>query len=202
MDNTPAPPGQSAVVDLTKYPRAQEFVSRCAEFFDQVQNLTPGKELEARLNQSHGPGTPFYEDFCRYIREGLDEGWVASLEIDGRRYRRGKIAEPSEATRFFSITAVYMESASCEDPNGEGLPIFSGQYHKHPYGEINCVVQLDETAQMQGMSGWQGAGWTSPGPGTHHYPRVRGGRLVALFFLPAGRITYDASPDMAQPISI
>ncbi|KAK8054239.1 p-hydroxylaminobenzoate lyase [Apiospora saccharicola] len=180
MDNTPAPPGQSAVVDLSKYPRAQEFVNRCAEFFDEVQNLTPGKELEARLNQSHGPGTPFYEDFCRYIREGLDEGWVASLEVDGRRYRRGKIAEPSEATRFFSITA----------------------YHKHPYGEINCVVQLDDTAQLQGMSGWQGAGWTSPGPGTHHYPRVRGGRLVALFFLPAGRITYDASPDMAQPISI
>lgn len=164
---------------------------------------TPGKELEARLNKTHGPGTPFYEDLCRYIRQGLDEGWVASLEVDGRRYRRGKIAEPSEATRFFSITAVYMDSGHCEDHDeGGGSPFFSGQYHKHPYGEINCVIQLDETAQLQGMSGWQGAGWTSPGPGTHHYPRVRGGRLVALFFLPAGRITYDASPDMAQPVSI
>ncbi|KAK8045457.1 hypothetical protein PG993_005481 [Apiospora rasikravindrae] len=212
MDNTPAPPGQSAVVDLGQYPTAQAFVTRCAEFFDQVQNLTPGKELEARLNQTHGPGTPYYEDLCRYIREGLDEGWVASLEVDGRRYRRGKIAEPSEATRFFSITTVYMDSggagdgADPHDGNGTkdgGEPaVFSGQYHKHPYGEINCVVQLDDTAQLQGMSGWQGAGWTSPGPGTHHYPRVRGGRLVSLFFLPAGRITYDASPAMAQPISI
>ena len=128
---------------------------------------------------------------------------MAALEVDGKRYRRGKIAEPSEATRFFSVTAVYMDSEDADaDKDGEERPFFSGQYHKHPYGEINCVVQLDDTAQLQGMNGWQGAGWTSPGPGTHHYPRVRGGRLVALFFLPAGRITYDASPEMAQPISI
>lgn len=35
------------------------------------------------------------------------------------------------------------------------------------YGEINCVVQIDKTAELMGMQGWQGAGWTSPGPGTH-----------------------------------
>ncbi|KAK8124225.1 hypothetical protein PG999_004143 [Apiospora kogelbergensis] len=203
MDNAPVPPGQSAVVDLSQYPSAQQFLNRCTEFFDEVINLTPGKDLEARLNKEHGPGTPYYEDLCRYIRQGLDEGWVAALEVDGKRYRRGKIAEPSEATRFFSVTAVYMDSEDADaDKAGEERPFFSGQYHKHPYGEINCVVQLDDTAQLQGMNGWQGAGWTSPGPGTHHYPRVRGGRLVALFFLPAGRITYDASPEMAQPISI
>lgn len=45
---------------------------------------------------------------------------------------------------------------------------YSGQYHVHPYGEINCVVQIDKTAELKGMQGWQGAGWTSPGPGTHH----------------------------------
>ena len=53
-----------------------------------------------------------------------------------------------------------------------------------------------------GMSGWQGAGWTSPGPGTHHYPEVRGGVLVALFFLPAGRISYKAGPEAPQQIAI
>ena len=57
-------------------------------------------------------------------------------------------------------------------------------------------------------------GWTSPGPGTHHYPLVRGGALVALFFLPAGRcvtrigcelisdlssISYKARPESPQP---
>lgn len=83
--------------------------------------------------------------------------------MDGRKYRRSKVKLPSAETRYFSLTTVYMESQE----------EYSGQYHKHPYGEINCVVQLDETAELKGMQGWQKAGWTSPGPGTHHYPQVR-----------------------------
>jgi hypothetical protein len=95
--------------------------------------------------------------------------------------------------------------------------LYRGNYHSHPYGEINCVIPLNETAQLKGMSGWQGAGWTSPGAGTHHYPevsvqvridryfvlthhnKVRGGAVVALYFLPAGRISFLATPDMPQP---
>jgi hypothetical protein len=155
---------------------------------------TPGKDLEHRLNTSYGPGTPYYEDFCTLIRNAIsqNEGWVATDEIDGPKYRRSKVALPSESTHYFSITTVYMNSQE----------EYSGQYHKHPYGEINCVVQIDETAELKGMSGWQGKGWTSPGPGTHHYPQVRGGALVALFFLPAGRISYKASPGEPQPVSV
>ena len=57
-------------------------------------------------------------------------------------------------------------------------------------------------AQGRGMRGWQGAGWTSPGPGTHHYPQGRGGASVQLFFLPAGRIAYDKEPGSEQPESL
>lgn len=124
--------------------------------------------------------------------------------MDGPKYRRSKIKLPSAETRFFSLTTVYMESQE----------EYSGQYHKHPYGEINCVVQIDKTAELKGMQGWQSAGWTSPGPGTHHYPQVkffvgiekaslteqvRNGALMALFFLPAGRISYNARPEEPQP---
>ncbi|KAI1170988.1 p-hydroxylaminobenzoate lyase [Nemania sp. FL0916] len=193
MDSTPSQAGQAAVLDLEKWPTAQILVKRCGEFLTEVEDLTPGKELEERLNKDYGPGNGYYDDLCRLVRQGLDEGWVAETELGhGRKYRRGKIALPSAQTRFFSITVVYMES---ED-------VFSGQYHAHPYGEINCVVQVDETAELEGMNGWQGAGWTSPGPGTHHYPRVRKGALVALFFLPAGRISYNATPGTKQPLSI
>ena len=65
--------------------------------------------------------------------------------------------------------------------------LYSGQHHAHPYGEIICVAHIDQTAELKGMQGWQDAGWTSPGRGTHHYSQVSGGALVALFFLPAGR---------------
>ncbi|KAH7161704.1 p-hydroxylaminobenzoate lyase [Dactylonectria macrodidyma] len=181
-----------AVLDLLQWPTAQKFVDRCSQFLHEVEDLTPGKQLEARLNKDYGPGNPYFEDFCSYIRQGLEEGWVAQTELDGRKYRRGRIALPTAETRYFSITTVFM--ASEEE--------YVGQYHSHPYGEINCVIQLDPNAELMGMQGWQGAGWTSPGPGTHHYPQVRGGALVALFFLPAGRISYNAKPGDPQPTSV
>ncbi|KIW12617.1 hypothetical protein PV08_09895 [Exophiala spinifera] len=185
----PTKVGVAPLLDLSKYPQAQAFVARCCEFFDEVKDLTPGAPLEARLNRDYGPGNAYYEDFCKFIKAGLDEGWAATAELDGPKYRRSRIVAPSAETHFISITTVYMESQE----------EYRGQYHAHPYGEINCVVQIDETAELKGMQGWQGAGWTCPGPGTHHYPEVRGGALVALFFLPAGRISYAAKPGDPQP---
>jgi hypothetical protein len=72
--------------------------------------------------------------------------------------------------------------------------IFRGDYHLHPYGELNLVVPLDATALLAGFNGWRGAGWTAPPLGSHHYPEAKGGALIALFFLPAGRISYDIKP--------
>lgn len=85
----------ATVLDLEKHPLAQKLVKRCSEFFDEVQNLwvlpyqgerrsssssprTPGKELEMKLNRDYGPGTPYYDDFCQLIKQGLVEGWVAA----------------------------------------------------------------------------------------------------------------------------
>lgn len=131
--------------------------------FSQFRTLTkyrtPGHELEAFLNTHYGPGNAYYEDFCKLCRIGVDEGWVAATEIDGPNYRRGKIALPCPESRYISITTVYMNSQQ----------EYNGQYHAHPYGEINCVVQIDPTAELSGMQGWQGAGWTSPGPGEFEY---------------------------------
>jgi hypothetical protein len=103
----------------------------------------------------------------------------------------------------------------------DGEEDFKGQYHAHPYGEINCVIPIDEGAELAGLNGWMGKGWTSPreccsfltfnevvisngrsshpDPGSHHYPQCRRGGVVALFFLPAGRISYDAKPEDAMP---
>jgi hypothetical protein len=55
------------------------------------------------------------------------------------------------------------------------------------------VVPLDPEAKLMGPRGWSGAGWTAPAPGSHHYPEVKGGALIALFYLPAGRISYDVA---------
>ena len=69
-----------------------------------------------------------------------------------------------------------------------------GQYHLHPYGELNLVVPLVPGAVLAGPLGWQGAGWTAPAPGSHHYPEVKLGAVIALFYLPAGRNSYAIRP--------
>jgi hypothetical protein len=68
----------------------------------------------------------------------------------------------------------------------------------HPYGELNLVAPIDERALLKGLQGWQGAGWTAPDPGSRHFPEVRGGALIGLFYLPAGRISYDFTPPIVS----
>ncbi|KAL2280825.1 hypothetical protein FJTKL_12326 [Diaporthe vaccinii] len=176
----------------TVHPNQEKLISQISSFLSEVENLTPGKSLEDHLNKSYGPGTPHYDTLAGLIKSGLEEGWVANIPIDGQRYRRSRVSPPTEATRFCSVTTVYMATVGGEED-------FKGQYHAHPYGEINCVVPIDEGAELRGLNGWMGKGWTSPHPGSHHYPQCRRGGVVALFFLPAGRISYDAKPEDAMP---
>jgi hypothetical protein len=163
---------------------ARELIDRSIPFLEEVKNRTAGEELDVWLNTTYGPGSALYDDLARMIADGVRAGWAANIEVDGPKYRRSKIAEPSAELNYFSVTAVYMDSV---EP-------YRGQYHQHPYGELNLVVPLDAGAELAGPLGWCGPGWTAPGPGSHHYPEVRGGALIALFYLPAGRISYDITP--------
>ncbi|KAK9895485.1 hypothetical protein P389DRAFT_197542 [Cystobasidium minutum MCA 4210] len=179
----------------TPHPDELALVALAEEFMTEIKDLTPGKKLEAKLNTEYGPESRYYKGFEELALRGLKDGWLANVEIEGPRYRRSRLRQPSEQLNWFSITAVYMDSLD--------EAVFSGQYHAHPYGEINMSIQVPGTGpnpQLEGLNDfWAGKGWTCPGPGSHHYPRVRGGGVIALFFLPAGRISYNATPDMPQP---
>ncbi|MBD9727481.1 DUF4863 family protein [Streptomyces sp. ID-01-6.2a] len=120
-----------------------------------------GKELEAWLNATYGPDSEFYRDLARLIRIGvLEEGWAADVEVDGPRYRCSRLAEPTAETHYFSITAVYMNS----------VERYRGQYHAHPYGELNLVVPVDPGDTLVGPSG------RPPGdPGRRHGARALSG---------------------------
>jgi Domain of unknown function (DUF4863) len=39
------------------------------------------------------------------IADGVRDGWAANVEVDGRKYRRSRIAEPRDIMNYFSITA-------------------------------------------------------------------------------------------------
>lgn len=170
----------------------EELIATSLPFLEQIKNMTAGSEVERWLNATHGPGSKLYERLAALVKAGVRDGWAANVEIRGARYRRSRISEATPQTMGFSITAVYMDSTGNDQGNPEGS--FRGDYHAHPYGEFNMVVPLNDGAALAGPNGWCYGGWTAPPPGSHHYPEAKGGAVIALFYLPAGRISYDIQP--------
>jgi hypothetical protein len=172
-----------------------QLIATSVPLLHEIRNMTANADTERWLNSEHGPGTQIYDQLAALIKRGVAEGWAANIEVDGPKYRRSRIHEPDASTGYFSITAVYMDSSGNTQNNPEGS--LRGQYHSHPYGEFNMVVPLTPQAAIAGPTGWCHEGWTAPPPGSHHYPEVKSGALIALFFLPAGRISYDILPPTA-----
>ena len=178
-----------------------ELIEAAMAFIEQIKDRTPGAEMERWLNDEHGPGSTVYEDLAHRVRRGVEQGWAADVEINGRHYRRSRLLEPCTRSHYFSLTTVYMDSREGRLPNDQkpvAEHVFRGDYHLHPYGEFNLVVPLEPSAELMGPLGWRHAGWTAPAPGSHHYPEARGGTLIAFFLLPSGRISYDIKPPTAD----
>lgn len=166
----------------------EKLIAASLPFLAEIRDMTAGTEVERWLNTKYGPGSPLFEELAELVKAGVRDGWAANIEIEGSRYRRSRLSEPTAETLYFSITAVYMDSTGNAQGNPEGS--FRGDYHAHPYGEFNMVVPLNEGAALGGPNGWCDGGWTAPAPGSHHYPEAKGGAVIALFYLPAGRISY------------
>lgn len=177
--------------------KREALIKRSIPFLEEIKDMTPGTEVEVWLNSRYGPDSSLYKDLAALVKAGVEEGWAANVEIQGRKYRRSRIAEPSGETFHLSITAVYMDSTDNDQGNPEGS--FRGDYHSHPYGEFNMVIALNEGAALAGPNGWCHGGWTAPPPGSHHYPEGKGGAVIALFYLPAGRISYEVKPVSNTP---
>ena len=52
-----------------------------ATFLNGLQDLTPGKSLEAKLNAEYGPGNALYDEMAKLSRIGLDEGSSNHLSV-------------------------------------------------------------------------------------------------------------------------
>jgi hypothetical protein len=170
----------------------EALIERCIPFLDEVKDMTTGAAVENWLNQKYGPDSELYQTLARLVIQGVKDGWAANVAIAGPSYRRSRIAAPSERTLLFSITAVLMDSTG--NQQGHADQRLRGQYHGHPYGEFNLVIPLNAGAALNGPNGWCYGGWTAPAPGSQHYPEAKGGAVIALFFLPSGRISYHDAP--------
>lgn len=72
----------------------QNPIARSIPFVNEIKDSTAGSELETRLNEVHGPGSPLYDDLAHMITDGVRAGWAANVEADGAKYRSSRIGEP------------------------------------------------------------------------------------------------------------
>jgi len=134
-----------------------------------------GRELNAGmqdwLNSEYGADSAAYRELAQCCRQGVDAGWLCQHEAGGIRY--GRVFKPSADLHGFSVDVVDMND-------------LAGPHHRHPSGEIDLVMPIDDAARFDGHP----AGWVVYAAGSAHYPTVSGGRALILYLLPAGSIEF------------
>jgi hypothetical protein len=133
------------------------------------RELNPG--LQDWLNREHGAGSKTFREIEQTCQLGLAEGWLCQHEAGGIRY--GRVFKPAAELQGFSVDVVDMDDVV-------------GPHHRHPGGEIDLVMPLDEAARFDG----HGAGWVVYEPGSAHQPTVSNGRALVLYLLPGGSIEF------------
>lgn len=140
-----------------------------------ITSAIAGKPLDAALEQELSGLLPVRGDRYRAIEaacaQAIGEGWMCNREAGGIKY--GRVIKAGQETHGFSVDVVDME------------PI-AGPHHRHPNGEIDLVMPVEEGAEFDG----RGAGWVVYGPGSAHSPTVTRGRARVLYLLPAGAIEF------------
>ena len=153
-----------------------ELLDQLRKVTEDLRGLPLDASLESRLNENFGPQTLAYQQISRLLKLGVEEGWVAYVDVEGPTYRRGRIVEPCPETAEMSV-----ESGLLKDVRG--------QYHCHTLGEINMIIPLEPGATFCG----HGAGWKVFAPMSEHFPTVEG-RALMMYFLPEGKIEYKVPP--------
>ena len=98
---------------------------------------------------------------------GCDEGWLLPKENAGIRFGR-----VSKDLGGWSVDAVLMSGP--------------GPRHRHPLGEVDLCFARSGEPSFEGSK----EGWVVLGPETVHVPRVSGGEMLILYFLPQGQIEF------------
>ncbi|HEX6136229.1 MAG TPA: DUF4863 family protein [Casimicrobiaceae bacterium] len=149
----------------------ETFTDLIATIARRIEGKPLDKQLEAELNDSFPPNGPAYREVFEACRAGVAAGWICNREAGAIRF--GRVVNPGEATRGFSVDVVEMEDVS-------------GPHHRHPNGEIDLVMPLTPAAKFDG----RGAGWLVYGPDSAHSPTVSGGKALVLYLLPQGAIEF------------
>lgn len=138
---------------------------------DHIGKKPLDQALQDELNHTFPAGGAVFNQIVSACKTGITEGWMCQYEAGGLRY--GRVIKPSAALNGFSVDVVDMKD-------------IAGPHHRHPNGEIDLIMPVDETACFDGRP----AGWLVYGPDTAHSPTVTKGQALVLYLLPEGALEF------------
>ena len=148
-----------------------QFRTQIRSITSRLSGRTLDSDLDASLNTQWGPDSQTFRELAESCRVGVAEGWLCNREGGGIRY--GRIFKPADDLHGFSVDVVDMSD-------------IAGPHHRHPLGEIDLVMPIDDGALFDGRP----AGWVVCPPDSAHRPTVSKGRALVLYLLPQGQIEF------------
>jgi hypothetical protein len=130
------------------------------------------RELEAILESTFPWAGPVVQEIGREIGRGVAEGWLCNRGDENARFSR--VAKPGPSTHGLSVDVVDMIGDAAE--------------HTHPNGEVTIGFPAEQGTRAQFEA--RPPAWVFLPPGSRHVPRVAGGRMHLVYFLPGGAVEW------------
>jgi Domain of unknown function (DUF4863) len=127
--------------------------------------------LQAELNREFPQDGKVLNNIKQACHDAIAAGWMCKYEDGGIKY--GRVIKPVAETAGFSVDVVQMKDVV-------------GPHHRHPQGEIDLIMPIDDTAQFD----QHGEGWLVYAPNSAHHPTVTNGTALVLYLLPNGEIEF------------
>lgn len=130
--------------------------------------------VEAALEHAFPYAGEHVQAIGRELARGIAAGWLCDRGDAVARFSR--VAKAGPATHELSIDVVSMDGDAIE--------------HTHPSGELTLGFASDpakpDSCQFEGRA----PGWVFLPPDSRHVPRVTGGRMHLVYFLPRGAVVW------------
>lgn len=151
----------------------EDFQALIKPVCDFIGDKALDKSLETALNDQFPANGSEFRTIQQACHDAIVAGWMCKHEQGGIKF--GRVLKPEASLYGFSVDVVDMND-------------IKGPHHRHPKGEIDMIMPIDEDAKFDG----HGQGWLVYGADTAHYPTVTQGKALVLYLLPDGEIEFTA----------
>src|SRR3546814_18160836 len=117
------------------YSAQEEFRSIVKSVTDTIGPRAPDAALQADLNARFPAHGKVYEQILQACRNAIDAGWMCKYEQGGIHY--GRVIKPDDDLAGYSVDVVQMHN-------------IAGPRNRHPNGEIDLIMPLDDAAKLEG----------------------------------------------------